>query len=148
MSVGLGDATALAVGPGRDGRQFLRAAGEDIAVALLQGVVLAWGEPFALALGDTVAGLPQEPPHVPRPGVTVGLIDEGQFAQEMRPTQAMAAVVIRQIRRPAVVDEDPAIARDDADGGHGLQTALLMDELTRGVAARADVNPVVSLIDP
>ena len=59
VGVGLGDAAAFAVVPGRDGRQLPLGASEDVAVVLLQSRVLARGESFALAPGDAAAGLLQ-----------------------------------------------------------------------------------------
>ena len=82
----------------------------------------------------------QQPLHVLRPGIAIGLMDEGEFAQEVRATEPMAAVLPGQIGRPAVMDDHPALARDDADGGHGLKPPLLMDELTRDVPTRADLR--------
>ena len=60
-------------------------AGEDIAVAFLQVVILARGDSFAFASSDLCAGLLQQALHVPRPRIPVGLDDEGEFAQQMRP---------------------------------------------------------------
>ena len=114
---------------------------------LLQGVVLARGEPFALAPGDPGAGLLQEPLHIGGPGVAVRLDDEGQLAQQVRATEPMAAVRRGEVGGPAVVHDHPSVTRDDADGGHRFQPALLMHELQRDIPCRADVYPVIVLLD-
>ena len=101
--------------------------------------VLARGEPFALALGHTGAGLLHKPLQVAGPSVAVRLDDEGQLAQQVRATEPVATVLIGQVGSPAVVDDHPSIAGDDADGGHRLQAALLMHELQGDLACRADV---------
>ena len=147
MGIGFGDSTPFAILLLRDGRQFPLAAGEDVAVVLLQGVVLARGEPFAFALGDAGAGLLQQPLHVLRPGVAVRLEDEGQLAQQVRPTESMAAVLIGEVGGPAVVDDHPSVAGDDADGGHRFKPPFFVHELQGDVPCRADVDPMVALID-
>jgi len=92
-NVGFGDAAPLAVLLGRDGRQFSLGAGKDVAVALLQGVDLVWGEPFVLALRDTSARVLQEPLHVLSPGIAVRLMDEGEFAQQMGSTESLVLLM-------------------------------------------------------
>src|SRR5262249_54973021 len=100
MGIGFRDSAAFAVLPCRDGRQFPWGAGENVAVAFLQVFVLAGAECFAFAVGDFLAGLLEQPLDVFRAGVTVGLDDEGQLAEKMRYTQAMATVVIGEIGCP------------------------------------------------
>ena len=146
MGIGFCDSAPLAILLCRDGRQFALATGEEVAVVLLKALVLARSEPFALALGDTGAGLPQEPLHVASPGVAVGLDDEGELAQQMRATQPMAAVRIGQVGGPAVMDDHPSVARDDADRRHRLQSALRVHELQGDLPCRADVDPVIVLL--
>ena len=81
-------------------------------------------------------------------GVAVGFDDEGELAQQMRPTQAMVAVFIGQVGGPAIMHDDPSVARDHADGLHRLLAAFLVQELQGDLAARADMDPLVLLIDP
>uniref|UniRef100_UPI003AF95F3E hypothetical protein n=1 Tax=Thiolapillus sp. TaxID=2017437 RepID=UPI003AF95F3E len=40
--------------------------------------------------------------HIGRPGIAIGVDDEGELAQQVRTTQPMAALVIREIRGPTV----------------------------------------------
>ncbi|WP_419588331.1 hypothetical protein, partial [Thiolapillus sp.] len=40
---------------------------------------------------------------VGRPGIVIGVDDEGELAQQVRTTQPMAALVIREIRGPTVM---------------------------------------------
>lgn len=147
MRVGFRHASPFAVLPEREGRQFPLPAGEDVAVAFLEILVLARGESFAFAVGDFLAGLLQEPLHIARPGIAIGLDDKGELAQQMRPTEPMITVLIGEIGRPAVMDDDPSIARDDTDGGHRLQSPLLVHELQRDLPCRAHVDPMVVLVD-
>ena len=148
VSVGLGDSAALAVLPGGYGRKFLFTTGEDVAVAFLQVLVLARGDLFAFTLGDLGAGFLQQALHVLRPRVSVGLDDEGKLAQQMRATQAVVAVFVGKVGRPAIVYDDPSVARDDTDCLHRLLAAFLVQELQGDLAARADVDPLIFLIDP
>jgi hypothetical protein len=106
VRIGLGNSAALAVLPRRDRRKFISSASEDVAVMFLQVSVFAWAEPFLLRLA-TRAQVCCSRRHVLRPGITLGLHDEGQLAQQMRPAQAMATVYIGEIGRPAVMDNDP-----------------------------------------
>jgi len=71
---------------------------------------------LVVALGHAGAGLLQQALEMDRPTVTIRLDDKGQLPQEMRPAQAMTAVLIGQIGGPAVMDDGPPIARDDVDG--------------------------------
>jgi hypothetical protein len=129
VGIGLGHPPALAVLAWWDGRQLLLAAGEEIAVALAQVLVLGLRELFAFALGYQDAGLLEQALDVRRPAVGVGLDDEGQLAQQMRAAQAVAAVIVGEIRGPAVMDDGPAIAGNDVDRLDGLAPALGVEEL-------------------
>ena len=66
----------------------------------------------------------------------------------MGAAQAVAAVVIGEIGGPAVVDNDAAVAGDDASGLHRFLPALRMQAFQRDVATGADVDPVVLPVDP
>ena len=44
------------------------------------------------------------------PGIPIRLDDEGQLAQQVRAAQAVAAVLVRQIGGPTVMDGHPPIA--------------------------------------
>ena len=146
-NAGFGDMTALAVVLCRDRQKFPLATGEDVAVASLQGIILARREPSALALGDPGAKLLRPAFHVLRSDVAVRLTDEGQLAQQVRATEPVAAVLIGEIGSPAVVHDHPAIFRDDANSGHRFQPAFLVDKLTCDIPCRADVDPMIVLLD-
>ena len=105
MGVGFGDAAALAVLSWRDGREFLFAPGQDIAIAFLEVFVFAASEFLAFALGDARAGLLEQPLHIGGPGVALGVDDEGQLAQQVRATQAVIAVIVGEIGGPAIMDD-------------------------------------------
>ena len=57
----------------------------------------------------------------------MGLDDEGELAKEVRAAQGVVAVRVAQVRGPAVVDRDAAVARDDADALDGLTPVLSME---------------------
>ena len=77
------------------------------------------------------------------PGVVVGVGDEGELAQEVRATQRVVAVHIAQVRGPAVVDRDAAVARDDADGLDGFAPAFGVEAFDGERSGGTDMNPVI-----
>ena len=84
MRIGLGDSAAFALGPGGDGRQFLAATRQDVAIAFAQVPVCLLGQLLIVAGRHLGAGFLEQPFHVPGPGVLIGVDDELQFPQEMR----------------------------------------------------------------
>ena len=124
-----------------------RTLGEDGAVAFLHRCVLAGGQRLVVAFADLVAGAEEQALHAPRPGIVMGVDDEGEFAQQMRAAQGMAAVVVAQIRGPAVVDRDAPVSGNDADRLDGLAAALGVEAFERDVAPGVDVDPVVLSLD-
>jgi hypothetical protein len=132
----------------RNRRKPLLAAGEDIAVALLRVLVFLLGELLAGAFGHHRTHLLQQPFHVDRPAIAVGLDHKGEIAQQVRAAQAVVAVRVGEIDRQAVVDDDTPVARDDVDGIGALAPALAVAELQGDLAAAVDVDPVVFAIDP
>lgn len=102
VGVGLGNSAAFAIVAGSQGRKFLFAAGDDVAVSFSEAVVLARAECFPFALGHSQAGLSNHAHHIVRAGVAVGLHDECQLAQQTRATQAMATAVTGEVGGPVV----------------------------------------------
>ena len=87
----------------------------------------------------------QQPLHGLGPGIAVRLMDEGQFAQEMRPTEPVAAVLVGEIGRPAVAALNPLIAdRTWCDGESVSQSLQASDHpvwhLRHGPALRVEVE--------
>ena len=148
VGIGLRDPTSLAVLFWGNGWEFSCASGEDVAIALVQILAFSRGEFLPLALGDPQAGLLQQAFHVLCPAVSVGVYDERQLPQQVRAAQAMAAMVVGQVRGPAIVDHHPTVARDHADGFDRLAAALGVQELQGDLAGGANMNPVILLVDP
>ena len=86
VGVGLGDSAALAVLLGRDGWQFFVASGQDIAIALLEVLVFAAVSFLLLRLETRAQVCCSRRFMLARPGVALGLDDEGQLAQQVRTT--------------------------------------------------------------
>ena len=143
VGIGLGHfATLTLLSRGNRWKLFLPL-GEDGAVAFLYGLVLAFGKRFLVALSDLVAGVEEQAFHALGPGVVVGVDDEGEFAQQVRATQGVVAVRVAQVRGPAVVDRDTAVARDDADGLDGFAPALGVEAFDGERSGGIDMNPVI-----
>ena len=73
----------------------------------------------------------------------MGIDDEGEFAQQVRAAQCVAAVGVAQTRGPAVVDRDAGVAGDDADGLDGLASAFSVEPFRGEGAGAVYMNPVV-----
>ena len=129
----LADSAALAVLFGGNGREFLLAAGEEIAVALAQVPVLGIGEAPALSFGDEGAGVLEQAFDIRRPAVGVGVDHKGQLPQQVRAAQAMVAMIVGQVRGPTVVDDGPSVAGNDVDRLDGLAAAFGVEKLQGGV---------------
>ena len=80
VRIGLGDSAAFALGPGGDGRQFLAATRQDVAIAFAQVPVFLLGQLLVIARRHLGAGFLEQPFHVPGPSVSIGIDDELQFA--------------------------------------------------------------------
>ena len=80
--------------------------------------------------------------HPPRPGVVVGVDDEGEFAQQVRAAQGVVAVRVAQIGGPAVVDHHAPVAGDNADGVNRLAAAFGVEAFHGERACAVDMNPV------
>ena len=139
MGVGFRHPAAAALRARGKRRELLGALGEDSAVALAQALVLHLGQLLAFAFSHLGTRLLEQALEVVRPRVAVGLDDEGELAQQVGATQAMAAVGVGQVGGPAVVDEAAAIAGDDVDRRDGFQSALGVKEFQGDVPAGADI---------
>ena len=62
--------------PRRNRREFLRVPGKACPVAFPQDPALARSQHFLLPLRHTVAGLPEQKLHAPRPDIAIGVEDE------------------------------------------------------------------------
>ena len=147
VGVRFGNAASLAVLPGGKGREFLFTPGQDIAVSFLKILVFSARQFLVFTLCNDDASLLKQTLHIGRPGVAVGVDNEGQFPQQVRATETVAAVVVGEIRGPAVVDDDSTIAWDDADGLDRLGSPLGMEEFQGDIAPRINMDPVLLLLD-
>ena len=129
VCVRLRDPSAFSFRARRDVGQFPAALGQDGPISLAHGQALGLGQDLGRAPVDPVAGLAQQLLHQAGPAEAVGLDDEGQFAQKVRTAQLMPALVIGEVRRPAVVNQRAGVTRDDADLVDRLPAALPMQEL-------------------
>ena len=102
---------------------------------------------FAVVLADLAAGFEQEPAHASGPGVAVGVLDEGEVAQQMGAAQGVLAVPVGEVAGPAIVDQDASVAGDDIEVVDGGPAALAVDELQRQVPGADGVQPVVFPVD-
>ena len=144
MGIRLGDPAPLAVLSGWNGRKFLLTPGQDVAVAFLQVLILALCQFLSFALGDNEAGLLKQTLHIRRPGVTIGIHDKGQLPQQVRNAQAVAAMIVGEIGGPAIMDHHPAIAAGDHTNSFDhLFASLWVQEFTRDVTCRADMDPMI-----
>ena len=75
--------------------------------------------------------------------VVMSIDDEGELAQEMRAAQRVVAMRVAEVRGPAVVDRDAAVAREDADGLDGLASALGVEAFDGERSGGVDMNPVI-----
>ena len=83
--------------------------------AMRPRVPFGLGQCFGGAPVDAVAGLVQQPFHQACPTEAVGLEEEGQFPEQVAAAQLMPALVVGEVRRPAVMDQRAGVTRDDAD---------------------------------
>ena len=101
VRIGFGDPAPFAVLSGRDRRELLCTAGEDIAVAFLQIFVLIPGQALRLAFGDNGAGFLEQALHMGRPGIVIGVDDEGELAQQNAVTTKMQADMAKEAQQEA-----------------------------------------------
>lgn len=95
-----------------------------------------------------MAGLAQQAFQQARPAKAVGLDDEGEFAEKMGAAQLMPAPVVGEVTRPAVVDQDAGVARNDADLVDRLPAALPVQDLQGQGPVGEDVEPFRPAVDP
>ena len=147
VDIGFGHAPALALLSGRNRRQFPFPLGQDGSVSFAQGIVVCFGQRLVLEFRDLVTVFEQQFVHAPGPDMVMGLDDVGEFAQEMGAAQGVGTLVIAEVGGPAVVDQDTAIAWDDADRLDCLDASFGMEDLERQGACGKDVDPVVLAFD-
>ena len=83
LGVGSGDAPALPVEPDGGRGEFPFGLGQDRSVTLAHGLEGVVVERLAVVFADLAAGFEQELAHAPGPGVAVGVLDEGEVAQQV-----------------------------------------------------------------
>ena len=79
--------------------------------------------------------------------MVMGLDDVGEFAQEVGAAQGVVTLAIAEVGGPAIVDQDTAIAWDDADRLDCLDASFGMEDLERQGPCGKDVDPVVLAFD-
>ena len=125
LGIGFGGASALAGEAFRGCGEFPFGLCQDSTVTGAHGLVVGLAERFVLLLAHLSAGREQEVAHPFCPGMAVGLFDEGQVAQQVAAAQGVFARLKGKVAGPAVVDEDAAVARDDADVLEGVTAPLV-----------------------
>ena len=140
VGIGPGQLAPFARGPGRNGWQLILPARHDGAIAPLQpgtGLVV---KAFVRALRNLLAGLLQQPFQIARPGMAIGIDNERQLPQQMRTTQAMLAVRVRETGSPTVMNDHTTIARNDAELLDGRLAPPSMQELQGDLPGGIDMN--------
>ena len=143
MGVGLGDRSALALFSRRDLGHLRASLLEDRLVASCDALVVAHGQALLGALDDLSACDEQQLVHLARPRVVVAVGYGLQFSEQVRAAELMLALGVGEVGFPAVMDDEAAVARDDAEGVDRLTAAVAVQALDGDGSAGTHMDPVV-----
>ena len=103
---------------------------EDRLVASCDALVVAHGQALLGALDDLSACDEQQLVHLRAHGVVVAVGYGLQFPEQVRAAELMLALGVGEVGFPAVMDDEAAVAGDDAEGVDRLTAAFAVQALT------------------